>query len=201
MKKVQRLLAIFFAFSMFASTAFANTNNVRSLMRDYQIQVRVENVNPQDALKNLTQQLLEKNVTRAELIDYVQSTMSPAEFEQFLAMLETGTSELASRTYVDQAEFQQILGQVFESSQQNMGANYNGGGGGTCYSRYFGYVAVAASVVLALTLIQRRVGEDSWLGDLLSRIDINFGDDLSDRNLAIATAVSGALGFYLIRRC
>ena len=201
MKKIQRLLAMFFALSMFASSAFANTNNVRSLMRDYQIQVRVENVNPQDALKNLTHQLLEKNVTRAELIEYVQSTMSADEFSQFLAMLETGTSELASRTYVDQNEFQQILGQVFMSSQQNMGANYNAGGGGSCYSRYFGYVAVAVSVVLALTLVQRRVGEDTWLGDLLGRIDINLGDNLSDQNLAIATAVSGALGFYLLRRC
>lgn len=202
MKKLKRVLCFFMAMSMVVSTAFANTENVASIMRDYQIQVRVQNTSPEIAMKELTNRLINQKISRADLIDYIQATTTPEEFEQFLSMMEVGAEELATKDYLDGQEFQNVLLQVFKSSSNDMGANYNAGQGGGCYSRGFGYVALAVSVVLAVELIQRNVGEDlGWLGDILDTIDLDLGVELGDMELTVATAITGALGIYFVRRC
>lgn len=196
MINVKRLLGLVMAISMLSTSVFANTGNVRTLVRDYQIKVRVENVDNATALKDLTKELVKSNINQKDLMDYVRSTSTPEDFEQFLAIVENGSEEMDSFDQINAGEFQHILGQVFSNTHINMGANYNAGNGGTCTSRYFGYVAVVASVYLAIVYIQRRTD-----GEFMGGIDLPFGDSLTDRQLILTTAITGALGIYLTTSC
>ena len=229
LKSLKKWICVVLALSMVTTTAFAGTSNVRSLVRDYQINVRIQNMDPQAAIDQLTKDLLANEVSREDLIEFVRESADPVEFEQFISMLEMGMSEMS---YIDQQrelsreEYEYILAKVLEKSQANMGANYNGGGQDNCaVTRTFGVIAIITAVVLAVWVIKKHHNRNGH--DDPGRLDVGhsngngnghvshgngygYGHGGSHGNghsghgsyaLGIGAGVSGVLGIILLSSC
>ena len=220
MKKLKRWISVVLALSMITTTAFAGTGNVRSLVRDYQINLRVQNMDPQLAIDQLTKELLANEISKDDLIAFVKETADPLEFEQFIAMLEMGMSEINQTKEISQQEYQYILSKVLEKSQSNMGANYNGGGQDDCaVTRTFGVIAIITAVVLAVWVIKKHHNNNGGHcgggcnGDDYPRVvggydgygfEMNGGSHGGSHGsyaLGIGAGISGVLGIVLLSSC
>lgn len=178
------------ALSMFVtSTAFAYSNaSVASMIRGYKIDIRVNNVDPKIALDKLTKQLVQSNMTKKELMAYVEGQMTAEEFKTFISIVDYGKKELNGTQNVDSADFQFILQEALASTNQNTGANY----AGCRVALSFGIPAIVAGLVLGFLALDSRgtFGDDGVVFN-------NTDNSSRTRNLAIAASITGAVGIAL----
>lgn len=187
---MSRLLSMFMALSLFVTAnAFAYSNaSLAQMIKSYKVDIRVHNMDPQQALDKLTKQMVQSKMTKKELMDYVQGQMSEEEFKTFMAIVEHGKKELQNTQNVDAKEFQYILEQAITASTQNSGASY----AGCSASIGFGVTAIVAGVVLGLLALDSR-GTFNDDGIVFN----NTNNSTRTRNLAIAAGITGAVGLAL----
>jgi len=127
---MKKLLTLSLAYAIFTiTTAFVfNTNNINMIVRDYKVDVRVNKTDARSALEKLTKDLSEKNISTNDLMDYIQSNSTDAEYKDFVSMIELGETQAENIQNVNTEEFNYIMSEVFASSNQNSGANYQGSG-------------------------------------------------------------------------
>lgn len=191
---MKRILTTIMALSMFVtSTAFAHQKaSIGTMIRDYKVDVRVNNVDPKMALDNLTRQLVQSKMTKKELMDYVKTQMTAEEFNTFLAVVDHGKKELEGAGEVNTAEFQFILSEAIASANQNSGANY----AGCRVAVGFGVAFILAGLVLGFLALDSR---GTWDDDGDGVVFDDTAGDHSDRTrgLGIAAGVTGAVGIAL----
>jgi hypothetical protein len=179
-----------------STASFAGpSHEIQSLVRDYQIDVRVNNLEIEKALKNLSNGLITNDVTRSDLIAFVKANSSSSEFSQFVSMLETGEDRIANAIDVDSEEFSYILAEVFNSVEHDPGANYMGTGQGCSggIAIGFGVAAVTVAIILAYKIYQHENNN----GDIRTDNGNYHGEDML-RKKKIAAGVAGGLGALLI---
>jgi len=190
---MKKLLTLSLAYAIFTiTTAFVfNTNNINMIVRDYKVDVRVNKTDARSALEKLTKDLSEKNISTNDLMDYIQSNSTDAEYKDFVSMIELGETQAENIQNVNTEEFNYIMSEVFASSNQNSGANYQGSGCNGWLAIEFGIAAIAVTIIL-LVRIHRNVGD--------SDSDMNTDSSSSDtlERDQIITGVAGAIGILLI---
>ena len=200
---MKKLLTLSLAYAMFTTTtAFAfNTNNVNMIVRDYKVDVRVNNTDAKSALEKLTKDLVEKNISTNDLMDYIQSNSTDAEYQDFVSMIELGETQAENIQNVNTEEFNYIMSEVFASSNQNSGANYQGSGCNGRLAIGFGIAAIAVAIILLVRIHRNANDSDSDMNGHWSIFDNTDNGSSSSDTLQrdqIITGVAGAIGILLI---
>ena len=150
---MKRFLSLVLAMSIFTtSTVFAadSRNSLATMIRDYKVDVRVNNTNPEEALEALVANFQANGVSHAELMEFVRTNLSAEELRNFNAIVEAGKSEMANFDSINAGDFEYILGEAIASSQLNSGANYVG-----CGIAYgIGVTAIIGGIVLAFFALE-----------------------------------------------
>lgn len=188
---MKKFFTLMLTYALFASsTVFANTSsNVNMLIKDYHVDIRVNNLDAQTAIDNFTKNIIDNDISKSELLSYIKENSTSAEYQNFSSMLEMSAQDLQGVTDINSPEFSYIMAEVFSTGNQEVGANYAGSGCSGGLTIGFGVAAIVVAVIMARQ-IYRSQNDQSTNDNVFSRQTL--------RNRQIITGVTGALGLLLI---
>lgn len=193
---MKKMIALALSYSfIFSSMAFGQpVAHVDQIIRDYKIDVRVNGANPDTAMENLTQELLDEGVTKQDLINYIKENSSAEDFAIFMSVVENGQTEIANMGELESQEFEYILSQAFTNSNVQTGANYAGCGAVVG----LGVTLIVAGVVLGIMALDANGNIDRDSSDGID-VDVDYNNRNEDRarDLGIAAAITGTVGIVL----
>lgn len=144
---MRNTIVILFTMIFFISSNAYAASSVAEMVRNYQISVRVHNVPAEEAIKAFTQDVIDQQITQAELLSYLQAQLPAEDYQQIKEIVDGNANELATLNEVDPFALETLLQETILAAQFNTGANYAG-----CIAGFatLGVATIAGSILLVV---------------------------------------------------